>query len=138
MYAADDAAVRAAAVGFLCCAWSAVRVELAGMIEQSASEGAVSPTMLRRMIAVRNWLPANERAALDRAIKACRQHGVACASWPKAAVGRVLATGIDGSGAHSVNFILLMAASTPSPPCSARSVPGSAMPRSAGTCRRRT
>lgn len=106
MYAADDAAVREAAVGFLCCAWPAVRVGLAGMIEQSASEGAVSPTMLRRMIAVRNWLPANERPALDRAIKACRQHGVACASWPKAAAGRVLATGIDGSGAHSVNFIL--------------------------------
>lgn len=106
MYAMDTPVVREAAVGFLCSPWPSIRVGLAGLIEQSAPDGAVSPVMLRRMIALRNWLPANERPALDRAIKACRKNGVACASWPKAAAARVLATGVDGSGAHSVNFMV--------------------------------
>ena len=55
---------------------------------------------------LRNWLPAEERPALDRAIKACRQEGVTCASWPTARVGKVFASFIDGSGAHSILVIV--------------------------------
>lgn len=101
-----DPALREASIGFLCSEWSALRFTTAELIEEAAPHGLVSPTMLRRMIGLRNWLPAEQRPALDRAIMACRQAGVASASWPKAATGRVLATGIDGSGAHSLLFIL--------------------------------
>ena len=105
-FAETEPALREVTIGFLCSDWSSVRFKVAELLEQGAPEDLVSPTMLRRMIVLRNWLPAEERAALDRAIKACRQNGVECATWPKAANGRVLATRIDGSGAHSVLFIL--------------------------------
>jgi hypothetical protein len=101
-----EPALREAVIGFLCSEWSELRFTIAGLIEQVAPHDLVSPTMLRRMIAIRNWLPAEQRPALDRAIKACRQNGVECATWPKAASGRLLATGIDGSGAHSLLVIL--------------------------------
>ena len=105
-FAEDESALREATIGFLCSEWSSVRFAVAELVEQSAPRGLVSPTMLRRMIGLRNWLPAEQRPALDRAIKACRQNGVECASWPMSATGRVLATGFDGSGAHSVLVIL--------------------------------
>ncbi len=105
-FAEDEPGLREASIGFLCAEWSSVRFKVAELLEEAAPHGLVSPTMLRRMIGLRNWLPAEQRPALDRAIKACRQNGVECASWPKAATSRVLASGIDGSGAHSVLVIL--------------------------------
>ena len=105
-FAEAEPALREASIGFLCSEWSAIRFKMTELLEQAAPHGLVSPTMLRRMIGLRNWLPAEQRPALDRAIKACRQNGGECASWPKAATSRVLATGIDGSGAHSVLVIL--------------------------------
>ena len=105
-FAEAEPALREATIGFLCSDWSSVRFKVAELIEQAAPEGLVSPTMLRRLIGMRNWLPAEQRPALDRAIRACRQSGVACASWQKVAARKVLATGIDGSGAHSVLVIV--------------------------------
>lgn len=105
-FAETEPALREASIGFLCSEWSSLRVTTAELIEEAAPHGLVSPTMLRRMIGLRNWLPAEQRPMLDRAIKACRQAGVACASWPTTSTGRLLATGIDGSGAHSVLVIL--------------------------------
>ncbi len=105
-FAEDEQAIREATIGFLCSEWSSIRFKVAELLEQAAPHGLVSPTMLRRMIGLRNWLPAEQRPALDRAIKACRQNGVECASWPKATTSRVLNTGIDGSGAHSMLVIL--------------------------------
>jgi hypothetical protein len=105
-FSVAEPAMREAVIGFLCSEWSALRYKVIELIEHAAPHGLVSPTMLRRMIAMRNWLPAEQRPTLDHAIKACRQSGVECATWPKAATGRVLATGIDGSGAHSLLVIL--------------------------------
>jgi hypothetical protein len=105
-FAETEPALREASIGFLCSEWSSLRFATAELIEEAAPHGHVSPTMLRRMIGLRNWLPAEQRPALDRAIKACRQAGIACASWPKAASGRILSTGFDGSGTHSVLVIL--------------------------------
>jgi hypothetical protein len=62
--------------------------------------------MLRRMITLRNWLPDEDRPALDAAIRACRQKGVECAASKAAEVKNVIASGVDGSGAQSV-FILV-------------------------------
>jgi hypothetical protein len=92
-------------LGWLLDASGEVRNALASALEHTARHGAVSGTMLRRMIALRNWLPEASRPALDRAIQACRRKGVECAPWSQPQVREVLASGIDGAGAQSL-FVL--------------------------------
>ena len=75
------------------------------MIE-NASPDMISPAALRRMIALRNWLPEKERHRLDAAIKKARQKHVECASWPKRRVLDIQASNIDGVGAQSVFAII--------------------------------
>lgn len=101
LHAPVDAA-REAAVGWLLSASAEVRTGVAAALGQAAAQGAVSGTMLRRMIAVRNWLPEPSRAALDQAIQSCRREGVECASWPEARIRGVLASVVDGAGAQGV------------------------------------
>jgi hypothetical protein len=61
--------------------------------------------MLRRLIAVRNWLPEADRASVDRSVQACRRKGVDISPWPQPQVREVLTSAIDGAGAQSV-FVL--------------------------------
>jgi hypothetical protein len=98
---------REAAVGWLLDPSASVRASVAGRLAAAAPQGRVTPVMLRRMIAVRNWLPetGGGRSALDHAIQACRRKGVECASWPEAQVRDILASGVDGSGAVGVLVI---------------------------------
>jgi hypothetical protein len=100
-----EASAREAAVGWLLDPSAEVRHAVASAIEQSAPHGAVSGSMLRRLIVLRNWLPETDRPWLDRAIQACRRKGVECASWPQLQVHDALASGIDGVGAQSI-FVL--------------------------------
>ena len=79
-----------------------VRQAAATVLEQIASPDVVSPESLRRMIAVRNWLPEAERPVLDQAIRKARLKDVACAQWPAAADIVIVASTIDGSGAQSL------------------------------------
>ncbi len=79
-----------------------VRQAAATVLEQIASPDVVSPESLRRMIAVRNWLPEAERPGLDQAIRKARLKDVACAQWPAAADIVTVASTIDGSGAQSL------------------------------------
>ena len=58
--------------------------------------------MLRRMIAIRNWLPQDSRAALDTAIATARRKGVPPAQWDDVEVRQLTCTGVDGSGAIGV------------------------------------
>ena len=104
--AEPEATLHEAVLGFLCSAWSDVRFKIAETLEQAAPHGVVSPVMLRRMMAIRDWLPAEQRSALDRVIEACSANDVARADWPAVTQARVFATGIDGSGAHSVLIIV--------------------------------
>ena len=60
------------------------------------------PTMLRRMITMRNWVPEDSRAALDSAVAAARRKGVPPAQWDEVEVRRLQSTGVDGSGAIGV------------------------------------
>ncbi len=99
---AGEPIAREAAVGWLMDPSPVVREHVARGLEQAAAQGLVTSTMLRRMIAVRNWIPDAGRPALDRAIQACRRKGVECAAWPEVQVSEVLATGVDGSGAIGV------------------------------------
>ena len=62
----------------------------------------VSPVALRRMIALRNWLPEDERHLLDGAIRQCRLKQVECAQWPERIVEDIIVSNIDGVGAQSV------------------------------------
>lgn len=98
----DEEVVREAALGWLLDADAVVRTTTAGGLEQAAKSGRVNGTMLRRMIAVRNWLPEADRAPLDRAIKLCRQREIVCVPWPVAKLDAVIASGLDGSAAQSL------------------------------------
>src|SRR3954471_14841015 len=100
-----EASAREAVVGWLLDPSAEVRHAVASAIEQAAPHGAVSGSMLRRLIALRNWLPETDRPWLDRAIQACRRKRVECAAWPQSQVHDALASGIDGVGAQSL-FVL--------------------------------
>ena len=99
MAQAEAPALRDAGLGWLLDKAAEVRQAVAQFLEKDA--GASSGATLRRMIALRNWVPEANRPALDRAIKAS-QKKVACASWPSAKILKVYASGFDGSGAQSV------------------------------------
>ena len=100
-----EPAMREASVGFLLNASADVRSMLIEQLVLAAPHGLVSPAMLRRMIAMRNWLPATDRKDLDTAIKAARKKAVECAAWPRPSVRQVLASDIDGSGAFTLLVI---------------------------------
>ena len=97
-----EAPVREAALGWLLDASASVRNSMSSALEYSAAATGVSGVMLRRMIALRNWLPEPDRESLDRAIHACRRKGVEISPWPSPQVCEVLASVIDGAGAQSI------------------------------------
>jgi hypothetical protein len=94
--------MREAALGFLLNGSPLARTKLVELIMLATPHGLVTPTMLRRMIAVRNWLPAEEQQHVNRVIKAARKAGITCAPAPRPHVQSVLVSGIDGSGALTV------------------------------------
>src|SRR5215210_8125489 len=100
-----EASAREAIVGWLLDPSTEVRHAVASSLAHSARHGAVSGSMLRRLIVLRNWLPETDRPGLDGAIQACRRTGVECASWPRSQIYEALASGIDGAGAQSI-FVL--------------------------------
>lgn len=101
-FAEKEPAIREACLGFLLNASAKVRNKLVELLELAAPQGLITSTMLRRMIAMRNWLPVADRSGLDKAIKAARQRNFECAPWPRPVVRHVLSSGIDGSGAFTV------------------------------------
>jgi hypothetical protein len=70
---------REAAVLLLLDPDSAVRRTVAGAIGQVAA--SLTPTDVRRLIAMRNWRPENERAEVDAVIRKARAAGIDCAQW---------------------------------------------------------
>lgn len=79
-----------------------VRRSAAAALEQIAAPDTMSPETLRRMIAIRNWIPLADRAPLDQAIRKARLKGVACAQWPQPIELAISASTIDGAGACSI------------------------------------
>ncbi len=104
----QEPSVREASLGFLFSASKEARQTLLELMTAAAPKGLVTPDMLRRMIAIRNWLPKSDHAQLDAAIKTCRKQGVACEPWPPAKLHEIFISGIDGSGAHTVLVTLKM------------------------------
>ncbi len=78
------------------------RLAAAAALEQMAAQKRLTPAGLRRLIALRSWIPESERRTVDQAIRRARLAGVDCAPWPSGQVKAVQATIIDGSGCQSL------------------------------------
>ena len=63
----------------------------------------ITSTTLRRLIAIRNWLPQKEKKLLDKVIRSARKSGVECAQWADGEnIENLHASQIDGIGAQTV------------------------------------
>jgi hypothetical protein len=98
----EEPAAAEASIGWLLDPVAAVRQALASALEEAARKNKVTPTMLRRMIAMRNWLPQDSRSALDAAVATVRRKGVQPAQWDEIEVRQLVCTGVDGAGAIGV------------------------------------
>ena len=66
---------------------------------------ALSPADVRRLIAMRNWRPEQERAALDAIVRGARAAEVDCAPWAAGDVEAILASSIDGSTSQGLLMV---------------------------------
>ena len=101
LFSGEAAAVEAS-IGWLLDPATLVRQSIANALEDAARKGMLTPTSLRRMITMRNWLPEDSRAALDAAVATARRKGVSPAQWDDVEVRQLVTTGVDGSGAIGV------------------------------------
>src|SRR5229473_1435740 len=74
-----------------------------GALPQVAA--SLTPTEVRRLIAMRNWRPENERAEVDAVIRKARAAGIDCAPWEAGSIEAIAATAVDGSTAQG--FLLI-------------------------------
>jgi len=100
---AGTSELRSLAVLFLLDADSAARRAVAQALARVAA--SLSPIDVRRLIAVRNWRPENERGELDTVIRAARAAGIDCAQWEAGNVETILASAIDGVAAQGFLII---------------------------------
>lgn len=98
--------IREAAIGWLLDESPVVRGATLESLSALVGHAAITPTMLRRLITMRNWLPATDCPRLDAVIQSCRRHDVACAPQPATTVIDACASSIDGAGAQSF-FVLV-------------------------------
>ena len=94
---------RGAAVMFLLDPDSVVRQAVARALVQVAV--LLTPIEVRRLIAMRNWRPENERAEVDAIIRKARGTGIECAQWEGGSIEAILATAVDGAGTQG--FLLV-------------------------------
>jgi hypothetical protein len=100
---AGNAGARGAAVLFLLDPSSTVRRPVARMLAQVAA--SLTPIEVRRLIAMRNWRPENERAEVDAVIRKARAAGIDCAPWEAGSIEAIVATAVDGVTAQG--FLLI-------------------------------
>jgi hypothetical protein len=98
----SEPAAAEASIGWLLDPVAAVRQAVGSALADAAHKGKITPTMLRRMIAMRNWLPQDNRAALDASIATARRKGVQPAQGDDVEVQQLVCTGVDGSGAIGI------------------------------------
>ncbi len=75
-----------------------VRTRLPDLYREPGCIGKLSPLGLRRLIGLRNWLPALERAGVDVLIEAARRAGITSARLPRTEPVGVQVSPFDGSG----------------------------------------
>ena len=78
-----------------------VRTRLPDLYREPGCVVKLSPLGLRRLIGLRNWLPAAERPGLDALIEAVRRAGIATAPLPRVEPLGVQASPFDGSGGQA-------------------------------------
>jgi hypothetical protein len=100
---AGTAELRGLAVLFLLDADSAVRRAVAQALARVAA--SLGPIDIRRLIAMRNWRPENERGEVDAIIRSARAAGIDCAQWEAGSIEEIFATAIDGSGSQAFLMI---------------------------------
>jgi hypothetical protein len=100
---AGNPEARGAAVLFLLDPNSAVRRAVAGALAKVAA--SLTPIEVRRLIAMRNWRPENERAEVDAIIRKARAAGIDCAPWEAGSIEAIVATAVDGATAQG--FLLI-------------------------------
>ena len=100
---AGNAGARGAAVLFLLDPNSTVRRAVARALAQVAA--SLTPIEVRRLIAMRNWRPENERAEVDAVIRKARAAGIDCAPWEAGGIEAIVATAIDGATAQGLLLI---------------------------------
>ncbi len=101
MLASDADPVRDAALGWLFDPEPGVLPALCQSLAEEAAIGRLGGTALRRLVAVRNWLPAAARPGVDAAVRAARRKGGEPAPLAPPAVEDLRISGFDGSGAAS-------------------------------------
>ena len=94
---------RSAAVLFLLDPDADLRRMVAAALERVAA--SLTPTELRRLIAIRNWRPEDERAGVDAVIRKARAKGIDCAAWDAGSLEAIFATGIDGAMTQALLLI---------------------------------
>jgi hypothetical protein len=94
---------RSAAVLFLLDPDPVVRCAAAGALEQVAS--SLLPTEVRRLVAMRNWRPENERAEVDAITRKARAAGIDCARWPAGSAETIRATAVDGAATQAFMLV---------------------------------
>jgi hypothetical protein len=98
-----------AALGFLLSPAADVRAAIAHRFCEVAGGATAdyksAPVILRRIIALRNWLPASEQAILDTAIAGLHRRGVAASPWSKPGKLEAHVSGFDGSGMQAIFVI---------------------------------
>ena len=102
----DDPALRETALGWLLDPAATTRRETAGLLQQAAASGRLGGVALRRLIGMRNWLPPEEKPAVDDIIRIMRRKGVEPVPLDAADIRHILVTGMDGAGARSL-FLLV-------------------------------
>ena len=98
-----NAGARGTAVLFLLDPDSTVRRAVTRALAQVAA--SLTPTEVRRLIAMRNWRPENERAEVDAVIRKARAAGIDCAPWGAGSIETIVATSVDGATAQG--FLLI-------------------------------
>jgi hypothetical protein len=95
--------LRSLAVLFLLDADSMARRAVAQALARVAA--SLGPIDVRRLIAMRNWRPENERGEVDAIIRAARAAGIDCAQWQPESFETILASPIDGVAAQGFLII---------------------------------
>lgn len=93
------------AVIMFLCPDSKVRRKLYLSLPELLDFNTISSVSLRRMIGFRNWLPENERPALDNLIHLTRTAKVDCAPLLQSERCKAYASPFDGSGAQGFKLI---------------------------------
>jgi hypothetical protein len=103
LVASGRATARATGALFLLDGDVGVRRSVAEALARVAS--SLTPIDIRRLIAMRNWRPQDERAEVDAVTHKARAAGIACAQWEKGGIESILATPIDGTTAQAFMLV---------------------------------